>query len=66
MKYNSFYLNVLIRVILLGITNFGFFWLLVATNRFFSTVLLGLLIIIQIAGLLYYVNTTNRNLHDSC
>lgn len=62
MVYNSFYINILIRVILFGITNFGFFYLLVSRNRFFSMILLGILIIIQIILLIHYVNSTNRNL----
>lgn len=62
MKYNSFYLNILVRIILFGITNFGFFWLLVNTDRFFSILFLGILIIGQLASLIYYINTTNRNL----
>jgi nitrogen fixation/metabolism regulation signal transduction histidine kinase len=62
MVFNSFYINVLIRVILFGLTNFGFFYLLVTKQRFFSMVLLGILVIVQIVLLIQYVNTTNRNL----
>ncbi|KPK87555.1 MAG: hypothetical protein AMS27_02350 [Bacteroides sp. SM23_62_1] len=62
MRYNSFYVNILTRIILLSATNFAFFWFLVSTGRFFSIVFLGFLIITQIAGLIHYVNTTNRNL----
>ncbi len=62
MAFNSFYINVLIRVILFGITNLGFFYLLMAKERFFSMVFLGILIVVQIFLLIRYVNTTNRNL----
>jgi two-component system nitrogen regulation sensor histidine kinase NtrY len=62
MKYNSFYLNILVRIILFGITNFCFFWLLVDTDRFFSILFLGILIIGQLVSLICYINITNRNL----
>lgn len=62
MAYNSFYLNLLFRVVLFGITNLGFFYLLVARERFFSMIFLGILGIVQILLLIHYVNTTNRNL----
>ena len=62
MVFNSFYLNVLIRVLLFGITNLGFFYLLVTKERFFSMLFLGILIVVQILLLIRYVNTTNRNL----
>ncbi len=62
MAFNSFYINVLVRVILFGLTNFGFFYLLVTKHRFFSMVFLGILIIVQMLLLIHYVNTTNRNL----
>ncbi len=62
MAFNSFYINVLIRVSLFGLTNFGFFYLLVTKQRFFSMVFLGILIVLQVVLLIHYVNTTNRNL----
>jgi len=62
MAFNSFYINVVIRVILFGFTNFGFFYLLVTRQRFFSMVFLGILIVLQVVLLIHYVNTTNRNL----
>lgn len=62
MAFNSFYLNVLIRVILFGLTNLGFFYLLITKQRFFSMIFLGILIILQLLLLVHYVNTTNRNL----
>ena len=62
MVFNSFYINIFIRVILFGVTNFGFFYLLVSRDRFFSMIFLGILIIIQVILLIHYVNTTNRNL----
>lgn len=62
MAFNSFYVNILFRVILFGVTNLGFFYLLIAKERFFSIIFLGVLIVLQLFLLIHYVNTTNRNL----
>lgn len=62
MAFNSFYVNLLIRVILFGFTNLGFFYLLMTRERFFSIIFLGILIVVQLLFLIHYVNSTNRNL----
>ena len=62
MALNSFYINILIRILLLSGTNLIFFYFLVHYNRFFTILLLGILIIVQVIWLIYYVNGVNRSL----
>jgi len=62
MAFNSYYLNILVRILLISCTNFGFFYLLLKGDRFFTILLLGILFIIQMIWLLIYVNSVNRTL----
>ncbi len=62
MVFNSFYVNVLFRILVLSATNMGFFYVMIKTDRFFTSLLLGILILLEIIWLIAYVNSTNRNL----
>jgi signal transduction histidine kinase len=62
MAYNRFYLNILVRIIALSLTLFGFFYILFEGNRFFTSIFLGILILVQLAWMFYYINTVNLNL----
>ena len=62
MAFNSYYLNILLRILMISATNFGFFYFLLKGDRFFTILLLGILFIIQVIWLFLYVNTVNRTL----
>ena len=62
MAYNSYYANIVSRLILLFVSFIGLAYLLVNTSRFFSLVFLFALAIIQIISLISFLNRTNRNL----
>ncbi len=62
MAFNSYYLNILLRILLMSATNFGFFYFLLKGDRFFTILLLGILFIIQVIWLFLYVNSVNRTL----
>ena len=62
MAFNSYYLNILLRILLISATNFGFFYFLLKGDRFFTIMFLGILFIFQVIWLFLYVNTVNRTL----
>ena len=62
MVYNSFYVNILVRVILLLGTLTGISYLFVIQNRFFTLLFLVLLAVVQVFHLFFYLNRTNKNL----
>jgi two-component system nitrogen regulation sensor histidine kinase NtrY len=62
MAFNSYYLNILVRILLISATNYGFFYFLLRGERFFTLVLLAVLFIAQVVRLFIYVNSVNRNL----
>lgn len=62
MEKNRFYIVICIRVILISATCFGFIYILTQTSRPATTLFLGILIVMQTAGLIHYVNRTNREL----
>ena len=62
MAYNSYFANVVTRLIFLLATFIGLAYLLVNTSRFFTIVFVSSLAIIQIISLFYFLNKTNRNL----
>ena len=43
MAFNSYYLNILLRILLISATNFGFFYFLLKGDRFFTVMFLGIL-----------------------
>jgi len=62
MAYNSYYANVVTRLVFLLASFIGLAYLLVNTSRFFSIFFLTGLSVIQIVSLIYFLNKTNRNL----
>ena len=62
MAFNSYYLNILLRILLISATNFGFFYFLLRGERFFTILFLGIFFIAQVALLFIYVNSVNRAL----
>ncbi len=62
MAYNSYFANVISRLVFLLATFIGMAFLLVNTSRFFSVFFLSALAIIQTISLIYFLNKTNRNL----
>jgi len=62
MAYNSYFANVVARLVSLLATFIGLAYLLVNTSRFFTIVFVSALAIIQIFSLFYFLNKTNRNL----
>lgn len=62
MVYNRFRLNCIIRIILLGFTIFGFFFILLQTSLYAALFIVGVFIIYQTYALIHYVEKTNRDL----
>jgi len=62
MAYNSYFANVISRLVFLLATFIGVAYLLVNTSRFFTVFFLSALAIIQIISLIFFLNKTNRNL----
>ncbi len=62
MGYNRFFINILIRVLLASANNFLLIYFILAGGRFFTIVLLGLLLVLQIFLLFRYLNKTNYEL----
>ena len=62
MAFNSYYLNILARIVFMSLTNLGFFYVLLNRERFFTLIFLGLLFILQVIWFIYYVNSVNRSL----
>jgi two-component system, NtrC family, nitrogen regulation sensor histidine kinase NtrY len=62
MGYNSYFANVVTRLVFLLGTFILLSYLLVNTDRFFSILFISLLAVIQTISLVYFLNKTNRNL----
>ena len=62
MAYNSYIANVVTRLVFLLGSFIGLAYLLVNTSRFFTIMFLTVLAIIQTINLIYFLNSTNRNL----
>jgi nitrogen fixation/metabolism regulation signal transduction histidine kinase len=62
MAYNSFFANILVRMLFLCGSFAGLAFLLVNTSRFFTIVFLAAIIILQIVSLIVFLNKTNRDL----
>ena len=62
MVFRRFRLNCIIRVILLGLTSLGFFFILFKTELYAALLIIGLSIIYQIYSIIHYVEKTNREL----
>ncbi len=62
MVYKKFRINCISRVILLGFSIFGFFFILFKTELYAALFILGLFILYQIYLLIHYIEKTNRDL----
>lgn len=62
MTFKNFYLNSIFRVILLTLSIFVFFYLLLSKDYLLAPVLIGIFIIFQVVSLIRYINKTNRDL----
>jgi len=62
MKFKSFRLIVVIRVLMLSLTLYGFFFLVLKSNLYATTSIIGLFSILQVFSLLRYVQQTNVRL----
>ncbi len=62
MAYKRFRSNCIVRVVLLGLTIFGFFYILFQTALYAALFIVGVLVIYQIYALVHYVEKTNRDL----
>jgi nitrogen fixation/metabolism regulation signal transduction histidine kinase len=62
MAFNRYYLNILVRIVFFAMTNLVFFYFLISGERFFTTLFLGILILVQAVWLFYYLNLVNLNL----
>jgi len=62
MVFKNFAINIIVRVILLSLTMFLFFYLVFKTEYIATLVLIAAIIIYQIWSLVFYVNKTNRYL----
>ncbi len=62
MVYPHFYVNVVVRVLLLTASCMGFAFSWYGSGNYFTLFNLGLLILIQTILFIYYANKTNRDL----
>lgn len=62
MAYNSYFVNILFRLVLLLGSFTGLAYLLVNTSRFFTIVFLAAITILQVISLIVFLNKTNRDL----
>ena len=62
MVFNRFRINCFIRVLLIGVTIFLFFYLLYRTTLYTAFFILGVIILYQIYDLIHFVEKTNRDL----
>lgn len=62
MVYKKFRINCISRVILLGFSIFGFFFILFKTELYAALFIIGLFILYQIYLLIHYIEKTNRDL----
>jgi len=60
--YRRFNFQVIFRILLLFGTLFSFTIIFGNSNLFFNQIILGIIILLQVANLLYYVNRTNQEL----
>ena len=63
MILHRFYIHVVIRVILLSITSLFFTWSWTNLQHLFTFITLGVLFIVQVALLIFYINRINRDLN---
>jgi two-component system nitrogen regulation sensor histidine kinase NtrY len=62
MGFKNYRLNIIVRVILLAATIFLLFYILKVTNYFIAPVIVAVVVVLQIASLIRYLDKTNREL----
>lgn len=62
MVFKSFRINCILRIVGLAATMFLFLYLLAETDVFTTTIIVGLIIVMQVVSLIHYIEKTNRNL----
>jgi len=62
MVYKRFRVNCILRIVLLGVTIYLFFYFLLNTTYQVSAIIIGSIILYQLWALIYYVEKTNRDL----
>ena len=62
MAYKTFRLNAIIRVIILSASIFLLFYLIFRTELYTTTVILGIVIILQVVSIIHYFEKTNKEL----
>jgi len=62
MVYKRYYINILIQVVLLSCSMLAFCWSILRPHLVVTGINLGIIIVLQVAYLLYYLNKTNRDL----
>ncbi len=61
MTYKNFRINIVVRVIVLIATLFLLFFILFKEQYYITPILISILVIVQVAALIYYVEKTNRD-----
>ena len=64
MGFNQFRIQLIVRIILLSASIFGFLYLLINTQLTFTTILLALIVVTQVIALIHYTEKTNRLLNQ--
>lgn len=62
MSFKNFRFNLIARILFLALTMFLFFFYLIKYEYFVAPVIIGLIIIFQVASLIRYIDKTNREL----
>lgn len=62
MIYNRFRINCVLRILLLSVTTFIWFYLYFNTEFYMSMLICGILALYQIYALIHYVEKTDRDL----
>ena len=64
MKFNKFYINIFLWIVLIVLSCFVFVYFIEREDNLLTTVFIICLILAQIAFLIKYVNRTNRELAE--
>lgn len=62
MKFNRYYISIIVRIVLITLNCFVFVWFYTQTSRPATTLFFALLIVVQTVSLILYLNRINRDL----
>jgi nitrogen fixation/metabolism regulation signal transduction histidine kinase len=62
MSIRNFKINCILRIVLISITIFLFFYILFTTNLYITIIIIGIIIPLQVYSLIHYVEKSNRDL----